>query len=539
MVCRWFPSNIYITVCFVLAANVPERAYEPSCLNMISIGVYAMSTALITTAKAALVTLFAGALAYVVYQCVFSPLAVFPGPFAAKLSKTWRAYVTYRGHWHRDLVALHRRHGSVVRIGPNELSVIDPDAFLQIYSANGAYAKSASYSIVQGSRPFDLAGERSEKIHAAQRRLVARAYSMESVMHFETQVDELIAQVLRKFDDVALSKTVIDLGYWVQLFTFDVIGAISFTKPYGFLSSGSDSLGTEESFFAKLKATFDNAAWLMHAGWFFRLHQKVIMPIVGNLLAVNERNGFFFRFAQREVQERKDRGGNDQDMVGRLLKVQQTKAELDDLSIAFMMTSNIFAGSDTTSAALRSIFLNLIRHPRVLAKLRSELQDREANGKLSLIVQGAEADACPYLQVIIYESMRLFSPVSFMLDRDVPAEGIMIRGHHVPSGTVVGTSPWAIHLSPEVWGDDVDEFRPERWLDCEDPGNLKRFFFSFGGGTRGCIGRNISWFEMEKLVSTLVMRYDFKLAEDAEITEECGTVVYLMGLRVTIARLGE
>ncbi|KAI1420526.1 cytochrome P450 [Xylaria sp. FL1777] len=477
------------------------------------------------TVQSVLATLVAGTCAYIIYQCVFSALAVFPGPFAAKLSKGWRAYVTYRGRWHRDLVALHRRHGPVVRIGPNELSVIDPEAFLQIYRVNGAYSKSASYSVVKGARPFDLAGERSEKIHSAQRRLVARAYSMESTMHLEKQVDELITPLLKKFDDVAFSKHTIDLGYWLQLFAFDVIGAVSFSKPYGFVSSGSDSLGSDESFFARLASSLHSAAWLMHAGWFFKLHQKLVMPLLGNFLAVNERNGFFFHFAQREVQTRKDQGGNEKDIVGQLFRVQQTKKELDDLSIAYMMTSNVFAGSDTTSIALRAIFLNLIRHPRALAKLRSELQGRQTTGKLSSVVTAAEAEACTFLQAIIYESMRLFSPVAFMFDRDVPLEGMTICGHHVPGGTVVGTSPWAIHLSSQVWGDDVEEFRPERWLDCEDPGALRRFFFAFGGGTRTCIGRNISWLEIEKLVPTLVMRYDFKLAEDARITEDSGQVI--------------
>jgi len=69
-----------------------------------------------------LAAILAGAaLVYVVYECFVSPLAAFPGPFAAKVTKTWRAYYMYRGEWHRDLPALHERYGPVVRIGPNEL----------------------------------------------------------------------------------------------------------------------------------------------------------------------------------------------------------------------------------------------------------------------------------------------------------------------------------------------------------------------------------------------------------------------------------
>ncbi|KAI1133127.1 cytochrome P450 [Nemania abortiva] len=498
-----------------------------------------MYASLSLTAKTLLATLLAGISAYILYQCFFSALAVFPGPLAAKLTKGWRAYVTYRGRWHRDLIALHKRYGSVVRIGPNELSVGDPEAFLQIYRVNKPYVKSACYSVVKGSRPFDLTGERSEKIHSAQRRLVARAYSMESTMRLEPQIHELVTILLKRFDDVAFSEQIIDLGYWLQLFAFDVIGAVSFSKPYGFVSSGSDSLGSDKNFLPRLAESSHSIAWTMHAEWLFKLHQAFIMPVIGNFLAVNNRNGFFFDFAQKEVQTRKDQGGSDKDIVGQLFQVQKTKDELNDLAIAYMMSSNVFAGSDTTSIGLRATLFHLIRHPKALDKLREELRGRQNAGKISTIVTAAEAESLPYLQAVIYESLRLFSPAAFLLDRDVPPEGMTICGHHVPGGTVVGTSTWVIHRAVQIWGDDAEEFRPERWLNCEDPGTLKRFFFAFGGGTRTCIGRNISWLEIETLVPTLVMRYDFKLAEDATITEDCGALVFLEGLRVQITRLIE
>ncbi|KAI1420446.1 cytochrome P450 [Xylaria sp. FL1777] len=485
--------------------------------------------ALSTTTWASMLSVFIGSfLAYALYQCVFSPLAVFPGPAVAKLSKVWRAYATYRGQWHKDLIALHRRYGPVVRIGPSELSVGDPEAFLQIYRIANAFPKSASYSVVQGSRPFDLTGERNEKIHTAQRKLVARPYSMASSKRLEPQIDELISSLLRKLDILAAEPQPIDLGYWLQLFAFDVIGAVSFTKPFGFISAGSD-----KGLFDRLERTMRSAAWLMHAGWFFRLHQRFILPLFGNWLAVNDRNGYFFQFAQQEVQSRKDKGGSDMDIVGQLFQAQQTKPEINDLTIAFMMTSNVFAGSDTTSIALRGIFLNLMRYPQVVAKLRAELRQFPA------LIASPEAESCPYLQAVIYESLRIFSPAGFILDRDVPPEGMLICGRHVPGGTMVGASPWVIHRSTLIWGEDADQFRPERWLDCEDPGSLRRFFFAFGGGTRTCIGRNISWLEIQKLVPTLLMRYDFKLPDDVKISEDCGALVFLKGLRVNISRLEE
>ncbi|KAI3336999.1 cytochrome P450 family protein [Xylariaceae sp. AK1471] len=474
--------------------------------------------------------LVAGACAYTIYQCVLSPLAAFPGPLAAKLAKSWRSYSHYRGNFHRDLVDLHERYGPVVRIGPNELSVGDPEAFRKIYSISNAFPKGPSYSVLRGTRPFDLANERDEKVHGAQRRLVARPYSMESMKHLEPQISLLLESLLRQLDNFAESSQAIDLGYWVQLFAFDVVGAVSFGKSFDFVSSGSDN-----DIFIRLERTLQSIGWVIHSEWFFWLHQKVIMPYFGNWLAMNDRNGFFHNFAKEQVEIRKVEGG-ERDIAGQLFQVQASKSELTDTMVSLMMTTNVFAGSDTTSTTMRGIFLSLMRNPRVLAKLQAELQQYRASDKPSAVFSSEEAESCQYLQAVIYEGMRVFPVVSLVLDRDTPPEGMTICGRFVPGGTVVGSSPWVIHRMREVWGDDAEEFRPERWLDKDNVGELRRFFFGFGGGTRTCIGRNISWLEIEKLVATLVTRYDFKFSDDANIHEQSGALVFLKGMRVQLTR---
>lgn len=62
-----------------------------------------------------------GVLLYVIYQCFLSPLANYPGPFWARLTKLYRAYLSLRGHAHRDFIALHKKYGNIVRVAPNEL----------------------------------------------------------------------------------------------------------------------------------------------------------------------------------------------------------------------------------------------------------------------------------------------------------------------------------------------------------------------------------------------------------------------------------
>lgn len=71
---------------------------------------------------------------------------------------------------------------------------------------------------MQGPCPFDLVGERDEQVHSSQRKLVARAYATDSLLHLEQNVDDVIRSLLAKLDSVRDQK--IDLGEWLQLFAF-------------------------------------------------------------------------------------------------------------------------------------------------------------------------------------------------------------------------------------------------------------------------------------------------------------------------------
>lgn len=206
----------------------------------------------------------------------------------------------------------------------------------------------------------------------------------------------------------------------------DVIGSVSFSRPFSYVETGDD-----QGVFQRIQNAMGSAAWLMHAGWLFRLHQK-LMPICGNWLAINDRNGYFFQVARKEVLGRIDRGGDDKDIIGQLLEIQKTKPQLSDMNISFMMTSNVFAGSDSTSIAFQSIFYLLLTHPLAHERLMRELREREEKGALSDPVSFQEAESWPYLQAIIYEAMRLHPPAAFVLDREVPPAGMMIAGLFVP-----------------------------------------------------------------------------------------------------------
>lgn len=194
--------------------------------------------------------------------------------------------------------------------------------------------------------------------------------------------------------------------------------------------------GDDQGVFQRIQNSMGSAAWLMHAGWFFRIHQR-LQPLVGNWLACNDRNGYFHEFARKEVSARMDRGGDNKDILGQLFTVQKEKPQLNNTNISFMMTSNVFAGSDTTSIALRSIIYLLLKHPAALDRLMRELRERESEGNLGEPVTFQQAEAWPYLQAVMHEALRIYSPAGFILDREVPPGGMTIGDRYVPEKVIL------------------------------------------------------------------------------------------------------
>lgn len=116
------------------------------------------------------------------------------------------------------MIDLHAKHGALVRTGPKEVSVSDLTAIKAIYGAGTKFRKSDWYSVWQGHRKFDLFAERNEKIHGEQRRLISRAYSMDSLRQLEPYVDDAVKVFLDRMGQ--RTNQVVDIGNWVQLFAF-------------------------------------------------------------------------------------------------------------------------------------------------------------------------------------------------------------------------------------------------------------------------------------------------------------------------------
>jgi hypothetical protein len=91
-------------------------------------------------------------------------------------------------------------------------------------------------NIVNSRRVASMVFAADESPHAAMKRSIAQAYSLSTLVAFETFIDPTTAVLFSRLDETfAGSEEACDLGEWLQFFAFDIIGELTFSKRLGFL----------------------------------------------------------------------------------------------------------------------------------------------------------------------------------------------------------------------------------------------------------------------------------------------------------------
>lgn len=198
-------------------------------------------------------TVFVLVLLRCIHNRYFYQLNHIPGPFLASCTDLWRLFHVWNRRPELVHIRLHEQYGRLVRIGPNAVSVSDPDAIPVIYALNAGFVKSDFYTVQQtlarGKRLFTLFTSIDEKFHAKLRRAVSNAYAMSTLVQFEQYIDSTTTAFLEQLRVRFANNgdTTCNLSTWLQWYAFDVIGELTFSKRLGFVDHGEDVEGIIKS----------------------------------------------------------------------------------------------------------------------------------------------------------------------------------------------------------------------------------------------------------------------------------------------------
>lgn len=435
---------------------------------------------------------------YLIFPLYISPLSRIPPIHpTSPLSSLWIRYQRRGGRTaFRLLLAAHKKHGPIIRIGPSELSVASLDGLRKIYL--GGFEKSNWYveEFTNYETP-NLVSMLSSKPHATQKRMLSHVYSKSYVQNSSDlkKVSQVILRrwisLMRNHGELAISPLKLN----------QALGA-DFTTAYLFgLGNGSDFLSNSKvagKYFdnwkikmkglaEKARATKEIEAYLMNlvqrAEWSIRNPENAeeeTKPIVYEQLSKGLENSGLGNLVQKES------------------------------ALASEMLDHTTAGSETVRVTLTFLQYKLSRRPELQKTLRHELLQLSPQFKFATrsfidseefeepltfedgIPDPKALDALPILDSILKETLRLYPPTPALLTRIVPKEGTVIEGYEIPGGMTVGTSGYVMHMNEDIFP-DATSFKPERWqVDSARKAEMMRWFWVFGSGGRMCIGSHFA-----------------------------------------------
>jgi cytochrome P450 len=196
------------------------------------------------------------------------------------------------------------------------------------------------------------------------------------------------------------------------------------------------------------------------------------------------------------IDERRANGGEDRDdIMAMLLSAQhEDGSPMSPKELRDELMTLLAAGHETTASELAWAFERLAREPRVVRRLRREID--AGNGD-------------DYLTATVQETLRR-RPVLPNAEPRLTKRPVEIGGWLYPEGVSLIANSYLLHHDPDVY-EDPYAFRPERFLD-EPPGTYT--WIPFGGGRRRCIGASFATLEMKIVLRAVLERADVQPAAD-------------------------
>lgn len=166
----------------------------------------------------------------------------------------------------------------------------------------------------------------------------------------------------------------------------------------------------------------------------------------------------------------------------------------------------------------------MLTNPRVYSKLIAEI---DAATYTSQIITSAEARRLPYLQAVIKEGLRIFPPLVGLASKVSPPGGLTVTTSagtdlYIPENVEVAESRPMVQRRKDVFGEDANVFRPERWIEAAALGTGEGSAYMkmerclelvFGTGRYGCLGKNIAMIELDKVLVALLREFELVVVD--------------------------
>ncbi|KAL9109660.1 MAG: hypothetical protein Q9227_005698 [Pyrenula ochraceoflavens] len=355
------------------------------------------------------------------------------------------------------------------------------------------------------------------------------------------QIKECVEALL---DGIEASRTV-DLQPLFFRLTFDTTTFLLFGESMSALRS-QDIAGRESEFADAFNLGQD---YLSHRGRCGDFYWMMNPPAFRRACKTCHK---FVDGAVREALERSDRTrkSDNESYIFIEALIEETK---DTKVLRDQCLNILLAGRDTTACCLLWTFRLLARHPEVLSRLRAEIKSVAGLGSGSSQPTRNDLKQMSYLSMVIKEVLRLYPSVPVNSRAAIKMTTLPTGGGRegtapilVRKGEAVGYCVYAMHRRKDLYGEDADRFRPERWE--ENDGRLVREigwgYLPFNGGPRICLGQEFALLEASYTIARILQVFPNVKVPEGEPVVDIGMEKQILtlvvacgdGCRVTLER---
>lgn len=365
---------------------------------------------------------------YAIYSIFLHPLRNYPGPKFHAVSNVPYILWQVSGRYYSKVKRAHDKYGAVVRISPNMLSYISPQAWNDIYghrkSNEPEMAKDPKWYVPDPNGDHILWSNREK--HSHYRRLFSHGFSDRSLREQEPLIHgyiDMLIDGLTRFSDNG--KAPLDIVHWFNWTTFDIIGDLTFGEPFGCLKNTYLHPWVRDMFQTIRGVVITRV--LRQISCLGRYAPNLIRHLPFRGLRKLDQH---LNFTKDKVTRRVNHTSPRPDFMEGVLRQPEGKG----LTFPELLSNSsifIIAGSETTATLLSGATYLLLRNKDKMEKLLDELRSTFHDESMITI---ESTSRLKYLPAVIEESLRLYSPVAVGFPRVVPKGGGMIDSQYVPGG---------------------------------------------------------------------------------------------------------
>jgi cytochrome P450 len=325
----------------------------------------------------------------------------------------------------------------------------------------------------------------------SRRRLMQPSFHRQHISGFGDIMTDSVGQMLDQWDARSTSQP-LDVDHEMMELTLRVAGRSLFSVD---LVGQSNELGEAFTTLSKfidyrLNTPFPPPLWVPTA---INRRYKAALKLLDETI-------------YKMIRERRASGEDAGDLLSMLLNAKDadTGEMMSEEQARNEVVTLMFAGHETTAAALSWALYFLSQHPEAEAKLLAELS-QVLGGRTATV---ADLPNLKYTRMVVDETLRLVPPAFGMTRQNLEADEI--GGYTIPRNSSVTVLINNIHHDPRWWT-DPEKFDPDRFTPERSEGRPNYAFMPFGGGPRLCIGNTFALTEAVVLLASIVQRCQLQL----------------------------